>query len=149
MIAVDTNILVYAHRSDSDFFGAASAAIRKLAESSEQWAVPWPCIHEFLAVVTNPRIFKAPTPIGAAIQQVDTWLESPGLTLIGESRHYWRNLTEALTEGKIAGGKVHDARISAICRSHGVRELWTADRDFSRIPGVKTRNPLLAGKTRR
>ena len=56
---------------------------------------------------------------------------------------HWQNLAEILTDGKITGPKVHDARIIAICKAHGVRELWSADRDFSRMRGVKVANPLL------
>lgn len=143
MIAVDTNILVYAHRRDSEFFHSAGDAIRRLAEGRENWAIPWPCVHEFLGIVTNRRIFQLPTPIEGAIAQVEIWLESPSLRLIGEFGTYWRNLAAILIEGKITGPKVHDARIAAICKTHGVRELWTADRDFSRIRGVKIANPLL------
>jgi hypothetical protein len=29
-----------------------------------------------------------------------------------------------------------------LCKVHGVTELWTADRDFSRFPGLRKRNPL-------
>jgi uncharacterized protein len=143
LIAVDTNILVYAHRIESEFYQPAVAAIRRLAESPEQWAIPWPCLHEFLAVVTHPRIFRVPSPIETAIAQIEIWRESPSLKLIGESGEYWRILGEFLTEGKIVGPKVHDARIAAICRAHGIRELWSADRDFSRIRGVKVTNPVL------
>jgi predicted nucleic acid-binding protein len=39
---------------------------------------------------------------------------------------------------------VHDARIAALCLQHGVRELWSADRDFNRFPALRTRNPLVA-----
>jgi toxin-antitoxin system PIN domain toxin len=143
LIAVDTNILVYAHRIESEFFRPAATAIRRLAESSEQWAIPWPCLHEFLAVVTHPKIFRVPTPVEIAISQIEIWRESPSLKLIGESGEYWRAIGEILTEGKIVGPKVHDARIAAICRVHGIRELWSADRDFSRIQGVKVTNPVL------
>jgi len=48
-----------------------------------------------------------------------------------------------MTAGQIVGPRVHGARIAALCLQHGVRELWTADRDFSRFPQVKTLNPLL------
>jgi predicted nucleic acid-binding protein len=46
----------------------------------------------------------------------------------------------------VVGNKVHDARVAAICLGHGVRELWSADRDFSYFPDVRTRNPLVAGR---
>jgi uncharacterized protein len=143
VIAVDTNILVYAHRRDSEFFSVAAQVVRTLAEAAEHWAIPWPCIHEFLAIVTHPRIFKPPSSIETAIEQVDIWVESPTLRLAGETGTYWPALKQNLLQGKVVGPKVHDARIAAICRANGVRELWSADRDFSRIQGVKVRNPLL------
>ncbi len=142
MIAVDTNILVYSHRRDSEFFQAAEDAVRGLSESADHWAIPWPCVHEFLGIVTNRRIFKTPTPTDAAIAQVEIWLESPSLRLIGESASYWEHLAQILRDGKITGPKVHDARIAAICKTHGIRELWSADRDFTRMRGIKVRNPL-------
>jgi toxin-antitoxin system PIN domain toxin len=143
VIAVDTNILVYAHRRDSEFFSAAAQVVRSLAEGGEHWAIPWPCIHEFLAIVTHPRIFQPPSSVEKAIGQVDIWVESPTLRLIGEPGNYWPALREVLRQGRIAGPKVHDARIAAICRTNGVRELWSADRDFSRIQGARVRNPLV------
>lgn len=71
MIAVDTNLLVYAHRSDSEWHDRAAAAIRGLAEGRGAWAIPWPCVHELLAIVTHPRIDDPPTPMAAAIDQVE------------------------------------------------------------------------------
>ena len=142
MIAVDTNILVYAHRAETAWYAEASARIRELAESGRQWAIPWPCIHEFLGVVTHARVFDPPTPIEVAAAQVDIWRESPGLVLLSERGGYWSALRRLLSDGGIAGPRIHDARIAALCRSHGVRELWTVDRDFSRFPALVTRNPL-------
>ena len=144
MIAVDTNLLVYAHREDSPWYDPAYARIVELSESRTAWAIPWPCIHEFLAIVTHPRIYNPPTPLQLALDQVEAWLESPSLVLLSESGEYWSELRSVLKDGQIAGGRVHDARIAAICRLHGIRELWTADRDFSRFPGLNVRNPLVA-----
>ena len=143
MIAVDTNILVYAHRADSPWHDAASKTIAELAEGRSPWAIPWPCIHEFLAVVTHPRIYAPATPLATAIDQVEAWLESPSVVLLSETQGYWAELRSALEQGRVAGPQVHDARVSAICRDHGVRELWTADRDFGRFPALTVRNPLV------
>jgi predicted nucleic acid-binding protein len=82
--------------------------------------------------VTHPRIYVPPTPLADAIDQVEAWLEAPGLILLAETEDYWPELRGALEGGRILGSQVHDARIAALCRLHGVRELWTADRDFSR-----------------
>lgn len=143
MIAVDTNILVYSVREDSPWHTAALACIRGLAEGDASWAIPWPCVHEFLAMVTHPRIFKPPTGIEDAVLQVEYWRESPTLRCIGEETGHWEHLKELLVAGRAAGPLVHDARVAAICRAHAVREFWTADRDYSRFQGLPTRNPLL------
>ena len=146
MIALDTNILVYAHRRDAEWHEQATKAVVSLAESPAPWAVPWPCIQEFLAIVTHPRIYAPPTPLEKALEQVEIWFESPSLRILGELKGHWSELKEILTAGRIVGGVVHDARVAAICREHGVKELWSADRDFTRMKGVVVRNPLLAGK---
>jgi toxin-antitoxin system PIN domain toxin len=143
MIAVDTNILVYAHRRDSRWHEAAMAAVTGLAEGRGRWAIPWPCVHEFLAVVTHPRIYEPPTATVAAIDQVEAWMESPSLVLVGEAGDYWPTLRQAVLDARISGPRIHDARIMAICRQQGARELWTVDRDFGRFSGLRLRNPLV------
>jgi hypothetical protein len=142
VIAVDTNVLVYAHRPDSPFHDAAAAALTALAEGRETWAIPWPCIHEFLAIVTRVRIFDPPTPMPAALDQVAAWLESPSLVLLAEDGTYWARFAALVSDAGITGSRVHDARIAALCRTHGVHELWTADRDFGRFRDLVVRNPL-------
>ena len=143
MIAVDTNILVYAHRADAPHHAAAAAAVKRLAEGSAALAIAWPCVHEFLSVATNVRIFRPPSPPAVAIRQVEFWMESPTLRLLGEEAGYWEELRATFLRGKLTGPQVHDARIHAICRGNGVRELWSADRDFSRMRGVAIVNPCL------
>ena len=143
MIAVDTNILVHAHRADSAWFAAASIAIAELANGRQAWAVPWPCVHEFASIVTHSRIFRTPTPLAQACEQLDAWFASPTLVLLAEGSVYWPALRGLLLGGQIVGPKVHDARIAALCQSNGVSVLLTADRDFSRFPALTTRNPLV------
>ena len=127
MIAVDTNLLVYAHRRDSTWHATAREAVAGLAEGRGTWAIPWPCLHEFLAIVTHPRIYRPPTP----------------LVTLAENDTYWAALADCLSTGRTAGAQVHDARIAALCLAHGVRELWTHDRDFGRFPALAVRNPLV------
>lgn len=144
MIAVDTNILVYAHRSDSAFHAQADALLERLAESASAWAIPWPCIHEFLAIVTHPNIYIPPTPLADAVLQVECWFESPSLHLLCETdiESYWQHLRGALQEGRVTGPLVHDCRVAALCLAHRVEVLWTTDRDFSRFPRLTVHNPL-------
>jgi hypothetical protein len=143
MIAVDTNVLVYAHREDSEWHTRAAASLAKLAEGKARWAIPWPCLHEFLAIATHPRIFSPPTPLAAALDQVDAWLESPSVVTLAEDVDYWPQLRASLSTARAAGPKVHDARIATLCLLHGVDELWSADRDFHRYPRLHVTNPLV------
>lgn len=144
MIAIDSNILVYAHREDSPWHDAAYACMVETAQGRAPWAIPWPCIHEFLAIVTHARIFAPPTPLEIALDQVQAWLESPSLVLLSESENYWQLLQGLLRSGRVSGPQVHDARVAAICLQHGIAELWTADRDFGRFADLKVRNPLIS-----
>lgn len=108
MIAVDADILVYAHRRDSGFHPTATEAIRELAESVP-WSIPWPCIHEFCAVVTHPRIYDPPTDTDAGADQVDAWLEAPTRVMLAETMAHWSHLRGLLTNRRIAGAQVQDA----------------------------------------
>lgn len=143
MIAVDTNLLVYAHREDSPFHVGAAQCIESLANEPAPWAIPWPCLHEFFAIVTHPRIYAPPTPLDLALDQIDAWLESPSLVLLAESEHHWPELRTLINAARLAGPLVHDARIAALCMQHGVRTLWSADRDFGRFPRLAVVNPLV------
>lgn len=140
MIAVDTNVLVHAHRAESPWHEAAVRSVRQAATGT--WAIPWPCVHEFVAIVTHPRIFAPPSPLAEALRTVDGWLDAPNVTLLCETEGHWPLLRGLLASGRIAGPRVHDARIAALCLQYGVTELLTADRDFSRFPRLRTRNPL-------
>jgi uncharacterized protein len=144
VIAVDTNILVYARRGESAHHQAAARLLRELAEGQAAWALPWPCVYEFLRVVTHPRVFDPPTDLDAAVEDLLSLLGSPSLTLLGEGPDHPSHLRRAVRAGRAAGNLAHDAHIAALAFEHGVRELWTTDRDFARFPGLTIRNPLLA-----
>lgn len=144
MIAVDTNLLVYAHREDSPFHQRAAECVTGLAEERASWAIPWPCLHEFFAIVTHPRIYAPPTPRQRALDQIDAWLESPSLLLLSESEAHWVELRALIDGAQLAGALVHDARIAALCLQHGVQTLWSADRDFGRFRKLSVTNPLIA-----
>jgi uncharacterized protein len=103
MIAVDTNILVYAHRVDAPFHAVAVRCVTTLAEGRAAWAIPWPCVHEFLGSVTRQRVLDPPTPLDAALAQVEAWLASPSLVLLAEGPGYWSELRAFLAAGQVVG----------------------------------------------
>ena len=143
MIAVDTNLLVYAHRRESRAGEAAYAVLAELAEGDRPWAIPWPCCYEFLSVATNRRIWKdAATAPERAWLQFHAWAGSPSNRMIGETEDFADVLQRFVRRPRVVGGVVHDARIAAICVAHGVEALFTRDRDFSLFPELPTRDPL-------
>ena len=134
MIAVDTNVLVAAHRSDAVRHQQAEAWIRTLAESPAPWGIPIYCIGEFVRVVTHRRVFDPPSTIAQAIDAVDALLESPSVRLLIPSAAHWSLLRTSIAAGEATGNLVFDAQIAALCREHGVERLLSEDRDFKRFP---------------
>lgn len=143
MIALDTNILVYAHREEMPQHARARAVVEEVADEPGAWGIPWPCVHEFLAVVSNPRVFKKPTPMATALSVIESIYELPNSVFLAEGETHFATLAQVLRAAHVTGAVVHDGRIAAICITHGVRELWSADRDFSRFPQLTVRNPLV------
>lgn len=144
MIAIDTNLLVYAHRPECPLHEAARSCLSDLAASGRVFGIPVHCLIEFTGVVTHPKIWKQPSSALQVCDQVGAWSEIPTLRLLPEDPPFWDAFAELIATAQICGARVHDARIAAVCRYHGVRELWSADRDFTRFVGLRTRNPLVA-----
>ena len=143
MIAIDTNILVYAHRAESPFHAEAYACLQALAQGSQPWGIPVHCLHEFLAVVTNPKAFSPPSKAQESVAQIDAWLASPQAQVLHGGLQHWKLLKGLTLKAKLQGGQIHDARIAAVCLENGVAVLYSADRDFGRFKALKTVNPLL------
>lgn len=142
MKAVDTNVLVYAEMVLSPFHAQARGLLVGLAEGTDPWAIPWPCIYEFLKVVTHPRVYKPPMPIDRARADLGAILASPSLLLLAETSRHAEVMQAVLGESGAAGNHVHDAHIAALCREHGIDELVTGDADFYRFTGFRVTNPF-------
>jgi toxin-antitoxin system PIN domain toxin len=142
VIALDTNVLVYARREELPGHAKARALLAKLAEGQTPWALPWPCVYEFLRVITHPRVFDPPTALDTALEDLDSLLASPSLVLLGPGPGHAAHLRRVVEEGRATGNLVHDAHIAALLVEHGVRDLWTLDRDFARFSGIRIVDPL-------
>jgi toxin-antitoxin system PIN domain toxin len=137
MIAVDTNVLVYAHRSESSRHDRARMWLANLAEGISPWGLPVFCLSEFVRIVTHRRVFDPPSTITQAIEAMDSLLESPSVRLLMPSQAYWSVLRSAIVAGETTGNLVFDSQIAAVCREHGVERILTEDRDFSRFAFLK------------
>src|SRR2546425_763975 len=142
MQAIDTNILIYAEITSSDHHEQDRDLLTRLAEGAAPWAVPWPCVYEFLRVVTHPRVFHPPVPAAVALADLQSVLASPSLVLLAETERHFEVLDAVVRQSAVAGNLIHNAHIVALCLEHGFTELLTADRDFARFAGLKVINPL-------
>lgn len=136
MIAVDTNVLVHAHREEMTQHSLALEAVRSLAEGEEPWALPVFVLGEFLRVVTHPRIFSPPSSRADAVAAIDALLASPTVRVLEPGPRFWPLLVSTMGEGDAAGNLILDAEIVAVCREHGVTKVLSTDRDFRRFPSI-------------
>jgi hypothetical protein len=137
VIAVDTNVLVYAHRGEFSQHGRARGLLAELADGNALWAIPVFCLGEFLRVVTHPSILKPPTRTADAVRAIEALLHSPSLRVLVPGERYPRLLLDLVTTSRVSGNLVFDAQIAASCLEHGVRTLVSNDRDFSRFPEIQ------------
>jgi toxin-antitoxin system PIN domain toxin len=137
MIAVDTNILIYGHRSEFPEHEAARELLASLADGHQLWAVPVFCLAEFLRVVTHPAILKPPSNLSAATHALEALLDSASVRVLTPGDRFPGLLLQTATEGATTGNLVFDAQIVAVCREQGVETICTNDRDFAKFPGIK------------
>lgn len=139
MIAVDTNVLVYAHRQEDPRHEVAFGSLRKLTEGDAAWGVPVFVIGEFMRVVTNPKVASPPSTIAQALSMLDGVLESPSARLLLPGTRYWSTLRGLIPIAEARGSLIFDAQIAAVCLEHGANTVLTEDRDFHRFPGLSVR----------
>jgi uncharacterized protein len=136
MIAVDTNILIYAHREEFPQHTRAIARVESLAEGNAPWGVPVFCLAEFVRVVTHRKILMPPSSLEQANAFLDALFSSESFRLFSPDEHFWPELRRLLVAGRVSGNLVFDAQIAAVCLRQGA-VLLTADRDFASL-GVPT-----------
>jgi hypothetical protein len=133
VIAIDTNVLVYAHRAEMPLHEVALTRLRDLVEGVTPWALPVFCIGEFLRVVTHDRIFHPPSDLETALAFLDQVLGSPAARLLVPGATFPTLFAEACRDGAVRGSLAFDVQLVAVCREHGIGTILTEDRDFARF----------------
>ena len=111
MIALDTNILLALLRAETPTHPVAMAAYAAAGGDLNAWALPWPCVHEFVAIATHPRIFSPPTPVDVALSAVESWRQRPHARFLAEDDDYWPAFAEVVRSSGVVGPRIHDARV--------------------------------------
>jgi toxin-antitoxin system PIN domain toxin len=142
VIGIDTNLLVYAHRAGSENHAAARKAIEKAAEHPQGWGVPLTCLCEFWAVVTHPSCVGGPSTPQDAEAYLGSLAEQGGAQIWLPGPDFGARLVRLFVDLKITGYRTFDLQIALTAADNGAAELWTHDRGFVTVPGLKIRDPL-------
>ena len=137
MIALDSNVLIAAHRREHPLHSRAMSRILQIAEGDLPWCLPVFCLAEFLRVLTHPRVFTPPTSLEVVLAFIDGLLESPTIRVLFPGDQFWYHLRSKAINGDARGNLIFDAQIAALCQEFGAMDLVTADRDFTRFGGLR------------
>ena len=139
MIAVDTNILIYAHRGETELHGPAASQLLTLAEGVARWALPVFCVTEFMRVVTHLRVFNPPSTVAQAAAFIEGIATAPNCELVRPGPDFLELLMAVARQADARGNLMFDAQIAALCREHGIDTILTNDRDFGRFQPLRVR----------
>ena len=138
---IDGNVLVHASNTDDPLHDAATALVRRLAEGPELVYLFWPVLLGYLRIVTHPGILTNPLSPAIAMRNVDALLDRPHVRAPGEADGFW-TIFRGTAGDRPRGNDVPDAHVAALMRQHGVRLIYTRDRDFRRFDGLDARDPF-------
>lgn len=144
MIAVDTNLLVYAHRASVPQHSKARAVLEEAAVRPDGWGVALPCVAEFWMVVTHPSAAGRPSTPEEARGFLDCLQRDACMQLFVPSRGFGARLLTSAERSSVTGPRIFDLQIGLIAVEAGVSEIWTHDARFLAPPGLRVVDPLAA-----
>lgn len=140
--AIDLNILLYASDEGSPRHRPARAFLERCMAEPEICCLGWPTIMGYLRVATHPGIFGRPVAPEKAMQNVEEILKVPHVRVLAEDEGFWQAYRDITADVPTRGNLVPDAHLAALLRRHGVRTLWTVDRDFLKFRFLDVRDPF-------
>jgi len=142
VIALDTNLLVYAHRSGVSEHMSARRAIDRASEDPRGWGVALPTVAEFWMNVTHPAAAGGPSTSKQAGDFLHSILiEGPG-TVWMPREPFWPRCIQLASDLNVRGVRIFDLQIGLIAFDNGATEVWTHDRDFVAFPGLRVHDPF-------
>lgn len=146
MIACDVNVLIYAHDEASPRHVEYQAWLKRSVGGIEPFGLPSIVASGFLRIVTHPKILARPLAVDAAIDLIDDLRAAPAVVPLEPGRRHWSIFTGLCRQVSARGNAVPDAYLAALAIEHGC--TWcSADRGFTRYPGLRSQHPLDAPGT--
>jgi hypothetical protein len=141
MVLVDVNVLIYAHRRDVPQHTAYRQWLEDCVNSDQAYGMSDLVLSSFLRIVTHPGIFSLPSSLEAALSFVREVRTQANCVLVSPGARHWEIFTRLCRAADVKGNLVPDAYLAALAIESG-SEWITADRDYSRFPGLRWRHPL-------
>lgn len=141
MLLPDVNVLIYAHREDSQDHDAYNKWLKEQLDAQAAFGLTGVVLSGFLRITTHPRIFNPPTPLNEALAFVNALTSTDSVVMVQPGSRHWGIFSNLLLETEARGNLVADAWLAAIAIEHACTWIST-DRDFSRFPGLNWRHPL-------
>ena len=139
---VDVNVLLYASDRESPFHDAAATFLRERAEDPDIFCLTWPVIMGYLRLATHPRLFERPLAPRAAVDNIAALLGLPRCRVVSEPEHFLELYRDIAIEVAARGNLVPDAHVAALARAHGIRTIYSHDRDFRKFPFMRVVDPV-------
>jgi toxin-antitoxin system PIN domain toxin len=140
--SLDVNLLLYASNRRSDHHGRARQFVDACAEGPEIFCLTWLTIMSYLRIATHPGIFPTPLTPDEALGNIADLIELPHVRAVSELENFLEAYRRVAGAAPLRGNLVPDAHLAAILFQHGVRTLYTHDRDFRRFPTLDARDPF-------
>jgi uncharacterized protein len=143
VLAVDTNVLIYAADTDSQFHAPCRDWLERQRARPDAWYTTWGILYEFLRVTTHPRVMRRPWSATAAWKFLTALLASPGLAVLAPTPRHADVAGEVIHEmPHLASNLFHDAHTAILMREHGVHQICTRDTDFNQFMFLEVIDPL-------
>jgi hypothetical protein len=139
----DVNILIYAHREDAENHDRLAAWLREHAAGPAPFGVSELVLSGFVRIVTNPRVFRVPTPTAIALAFCRALLDHPLARRLRPGPGHFQLFEELCRVTSARGKLVADAYHAALALEHGC-DWITTDGDFQQFPGLRTSHPFSA-----
>jgi uncharacterized protein len=140
--AIDVNILLYASNAVCPEHPAATAFMQRAAAGPELCCLAWPVLMGYLRMATHPAIFANPLPHDTAARNVESLIGLPHVRVLTEDDRFWPAYRALTGKTPTRGNLVPDAHLAALLHCHGIKTLYSRDRDFRKFDGLDVRDPL-------
>jgi uncharacterized protein len=142
VIALDTNLLVYAHRSGVPEHASAQRVIERASEDARRWGVALQTVAEFWMNVTHPAVAGGPSTSRQANEFLAAlFSDGPGIVWMPREP-FWTRLLQLASDLNVRGVRIFDLQIALTAFDNGATEIWTHDRGFVAFPGMRVHDPL-------